>query len=61
MTDPQKKRPPTKREIDLAEKESRFVDETGYGITVDNSEREGEPFDFGIVDDDEDNAGKDAA
>lgn len=42
------------KEDDLLKKESRFVSETSSGLTVDNSEAEGEPIDFGFDDDDDD-------
>ena len=44
---------PIKPEDELAENESRFVSETTVGLTVDNSEAEGEPLDFGLVDEDD--------
>jgi len=53
MTEP-KKNAPTKKELDLLNAESRFVSETGLGIEIDNSEAEGEPFDFGVDGDDDD-------
>lgn len=37
----------------LMRRESRFVSETAAGITIDNSEAEGEPFDLSVEEDDD--------